>query len=279
MAVRSARATALLLGSGATGAGRDRTSARRTPRALPRPLLSARDRHLVGRFSYGVTPALAARGAPRRRRRGVVRAPARPRVDPGPRRRRSCAAGGRAWPAAPTDLWHRQRDEIEGGWEVMADYQRWVLVRRIRSRRQVLEMMTEFWENHFNVPVNGDAQCTWRVEYGDVDPRARARPLRGPAARPSITHPAMLINLDNVSSTAQHPNENLGRELLELHTVGRGDVRRGRRQGLRPDPHRLDASTCGTPSSAEYRPERHARGAVRVMGFTHRQRRRRRPRR
>ena len=64
----------------------------------------------------------------------------------------------------------------------------------------------------------------------------------------------MLINLDNVSSTKQHPNENLGRELLELHTVGRGDVRRGRRQGLRPDPHRLDASTCGTPSGAEYRP-------------------------
>ena len=32
----------------------------------------------------------------------------------------------------------------------------------------------------------------------------------------------MLIYLDNAVSTAQHPNENLGRELLELHTVGPG---------------------------------------------------------
>ena len=30
-------------------------------------------------------------------------------------------------------------------------------MRRMRSRRQLLEVMTEFWENHFHVPVNGDA--------------------------------------------------------------------------------------------------------------------------
>ena len=36
------------------------------------------------------------------------------------------------------------------------------------------------------------------------------------------THPAMLIYLDAAESTKEHPNENLGRELLELHTVGEG---------------------------------------------------------
>ena len=33
-------------------------------------------------------------------------------------------------------------------------------------------------------------------------------------------HPAMLAQLDNESSTKRAPNENYGRELLELHTVG-----------------------------------------------------------
>ena len=32
----------------------------------------------------------------------------------------------------------------------------------------------------------------------------------------------MLIYLDQATSTKRHPNENLGRELLECHTVGRG---------------------------------------------------------
>ena len=33
----------------------------------------------------------------------------------------------------------------------------------------------------------------------------------------------MLIYLDDAASTKEHPNENLGRELLELHTVGVGN--------------------------------------------------------
>ena len=39
----------------------------------------------------------------------------------------------------------------------------------------------------------------------------------------AITHPAMGIYLDNAKSTAKAPNENLGRELLELHTLGVGN--------------------------------------------------------
>ena len=39
----------------------------------------------------------------------------------------------------------------------------------------------------------------------------------------AVTHPATGISLDNASSTKSAPNENLGRELLELHTVGRDD--------------------------------------------------------
>ena len=134
----------------------------------------------------------------------------------------ACAAGGTrpvARDAEPT-LWDRQKREIEGGWEVMANYARWALLRRIRSRRQVHEMMAEFWENHFNVPVNGDAAFTWRTDYGIRHP-GHALGSFEDLLRATILHPAMGIYLDNAVSTKAAPNENLGRELLELHTVGR----------------------------------------------------------
>jgi hypothetical protein len=228
-------------------------------------LLTAADRHLVGRFSYGLTPALTAQV----RRRGGARtwfewqlAPERI-ADPG-------ADGLRAWWSGlnrnAQDLWSRQVEEVEGGWEVMADYQRYVLLRRARGQRQVLEVMTEFWENHLNVPVNGDAQFTHRVSYGDTI-RRHALGTFEDLLREAVTHPAMLVYLNQAVSTKRRPNENLGRELLELHTVGRGaftedDVKSSARilTGWM-----VDLWRTWTPS---YKPEQHWTGPVRVMGFT-----------
>ena len=70
----------------------------------------------------------------------------------------------------------------------------------------------------------------------------------------------MLIYLDAAESTKEHPNENLGRELLELHTVGAGnynekDVKSSARiltgwsvdmwESWRPSTTRT-TTTCGT---------------------------------
>ena len=229
-------------------------------------LLPSAARHLVGRFSYGLTPELAADV----RRAGGAKRWFEQQLQPGRIADPKADELRRWWPSLSrscTQLWHRQRDEIEGGWEVMADYQRWVLLRRMRSRRPVLEMLTELWENHFNVPVSGDAQCFWRTDYGDVI-RDRALGRFEDLLQGVVTHPAMLINLDNVSSTRHHPNENLGRELLELHTVGRGqydedDVKASARILTGWSVDMWDTFT------EEYRPSWHWRGPVRVMGFEH----------
>lgn len=231
------------------------------------PLLSARARHLVGRFSYGVTPALAREV----RSIGSARRWFEAQLRPADIRDPVADELRKWWPGlsrGPEDLWRRQRDGVEGGWEVMQDYQRWVLLRRMRSRRQLLEVVTEFWENHFNVPVEGDAAFTWRTSYGDTI-RSRALGRFDELLHAVITHPAMLMSLDNVSSTAAHPNENLGRELLELHTVGRGaeyderDVKDSARilTGWSVD--------MWDTFAAEYLNRAHARGPVRVMEFTH----------
>ena len=229
-------------------------------------LLPAAARHLVGRFSYGLTPELA---ADVRSAGGALRWFDQ-QLDPGRIADQKADELRRWWPSLSrdcTELWHRQRDDIEGGWEVMEQYQSWLLLRRMRSRRQVLEIVTELWENHFNVPVNGDAQCFWRTDYGDVI-RARALGRFEDLLQAAITHPAMLINLDNVSSTRQHPNENLGRELLELHTVGRGeygedDVKASARILTGWSVDMWDTFT------EEYRPSWHWRGPVKVMDFEH----------
>lgn len=229
-------------------------------------LLSPAARHLVGRFSYGVTPALA-RDV---RRAGGARDWFELQLTPGQVRDGAADRLRGWWPSldrGPTELWRRQDREIEGGWEVMADYQRWVLLRRIRSRRQLHEVMTELWEHHFNVPVNGDAQFTWRSDFGTVI-RRHALGRFEDLLREVVTHPAMLISLDNVSSTKQFPNENLGRELLELHTVGRGAYDE---RDVKDSARILTGWTVDMWESfrREYDEDAHARGRVRVMGFRH----------
>lgn len=228
--------------------------------------LDAEQRHFVSRWSYGYTPALA---------RDVLTAGGtaawfRQQLQPSTVPDAAADATWGWWPSlarSAADLWKRQVDEVEGGWEVMAYYGSWLMLRRITSKRQVLELMTEFWEGHFHVPVNGDSPFVYRVPYGQVI-RQHALGTFADLLKATVTHPAMGLFLDNAVSTKSKPNENLGRELLELHTVGRGeytesDVKESARilTGYRVDVWRTwDAS---------YRPADHATGPVRVMGFSH----------
>jgi uncharacterized protein (DUF1800 family) len=81
--------------------------------------------------------------------------------------------------------------------------------------------MAEFWENHFNVPVSADGVYTWRIPYGNAI-RSRALGSFESLLQAVSVHPAMGMYLGNAVSDKEHPNENQGRELLELHTVGLG---------------------------------------------------------
>ena len=84
----------------------------------------------------------------------------------------------------------------------------------------------------------------------------------------AITHPAMMIFLTGANSTKDHPNENLARELLELHTVGVGvfdedDVKNAALV--------LTGFRIANPGgwTASYDPAVHYTGPVRVLGFSH----------
>ncbi|MEE4638763.1 MAG: DUF1800 domain-containing protein [Wenzhouxiangella sp.] len=94
------------------------------------------------------------------------------------------------------------------------------LVRGHCSRRQVFEMMVEFWHDHFNV-FGRDFSVAPVFPHYDRDvirPNALGnfRTMIEQVARST----AMLYYLDNRSSRGSSFNENYARELLELHTMG-----------------------------------------------------------
>lgn len=93
-------------------------------------------------------------------------------------------------------------------------------LRAIHSKRQLVEVLADFWHNHFNVyGWNRWEGSTFRHYDRDV---IRAHMLGNfrEMLEAVAKSPAMLYYLDNQSNTGGAPNENYARELFELHAMG-----------------------------------------------------------
>jgi uncharacterized protein (DUF1800 family) len=104
------------------------------------------------------------------------------------------------------------------------------IVRAVYGVRQLQEVMTAFWFNHFNVFAGKGLCSIWSGAFEEEAIRphtmGRFRDLLGATAK----HPAMLFYLDNWQNTAPNApgthgkfdgiNENYAREVMELHTLG-----------------------------------------------------------
>ena len=95
------------------------------------------------------------------------------------------------------------------------------VIRAINSRWQIREVMVDFWHNHFNVNAAGDNAVSVALPPYDRVMRTHALGNFREFLEAVATSPAMLIYLNNRSSRAGNANENYGRELFELHTLGR----------------------------------------------------------
>lgn len=104
--------------------------------------------------------------------------------------------------------------------EVLTELRRATVLRALFSERQLLEVMVEFWSDHFNIDAaKGD--CAWLKVVDDRDViRKHAMGSFRDLLRATLESPAMLVYLDGISSGKEKPNENHARELLELHSVG-----------------------------------------------------------
>ena len=152
--------------------------------------------------------------------------------------------------------------------------------RSLYSPRQLQDQMGWFWLNHFN--VHGQ-KANLRMLMADYDDRlhelalGRFRDLLGAV----VFHPAMLRYLDNDQNAARRINENLGRELLELHTLGvdggysQQDVQElarvltGLGVNLGDEAPRKGNTKAGPPvrrGLAEFNPARHDVGPKTLLG-------------
>jgi len=168
---------------------------------------------------------------------------------------------------------------------VTNELQQGKLLRAIYSQRQLEEVMTDFWFNHFNVFLNKDIDQYLVTSYERDAIRANAlgkfRDLLFATAR----HPAMLFYLDNYQSvgpdspnavqqrnnrkdgSAPGLNENYAREVMELHTLG---VDGGYTQDDVTELARVLTGWGIAPqdkgSSYEFHPRAHQPGTKHVMG-------------
>jgi uncharacterized protein (DUF1800 family) len=104
------------------------------------------------------------------------------------------------------------------------------ILRAVLSRRQLQEVMVDFWFNHFNVFSGKGLDDLWIGNYEEQAIRPFALGRFRDLLFATTKHPAMLVYLDNTMSTAPGSpgargsrkglNENFAREVMELHTLG-----------------------------------------------------------
>lgn len=92
--------------------------------------------------------------------------------------------------------------------------------RQMFSRRQLYEVMVEFWTDHFNIHLLNGLGPTLKPEDDLQVIRAHALGNFRDLLHASAKSPSMLFYLDNFFNLASAPNENYARELMELHTLG-----------------------------------------------------------
>lgn len=117
---------------------------------------------------------------------------------------------------------------------IAAELQAAKLTRAVLSERQLEEVMTDFWFNHFNVDARKGAVKWMIADYERTAIRPHALGKFRDLLLATAHHPAMLFYLDNWMSTKADLvpvfgpnrgrrlglNENYAREIMELHTLG-----------------------------------------------------------
>lgn len=222
------------------------------------------DLHLLRRATFGPTPALQAAIKKQGRSRWLDN-----QLSPGSIDDSVCSRLIRERFRRVNWTIPQARDGLEPfSWDLMYDLSMATIARATWSKRQLFEVMCEFWSNHLNVTNPSDRVWDNRQDYDRRVIRKHALGRFEDMLIASATHPAMLLYLNNADSTKQNPNENYGRELLELHTVS---VDGGyNEQDMRNSTLIMTGFGVNwTKGTFRYSGADHYRGPVRVMGFSH----------
>ena len=103
------------------------------------------------------------------------------------------------------------------------------VLRGVYSPWQLRELLTDFWFNHFNVFFHKGLCALWTGDYEQTALRPHLFGRFEDLLLATARHPAMLFYLDNWRNAVPSSrggrahsgfNENYGREVMELHTIG-----------------------------------------------------------
>jgi uncharacterized protein (DUF1800 family) len=173
-----------------------------------------------------------------------------------------------------------------------------ILQREIASKRQLLEKMTLHWLEHFAVSQDKVNSAAAMIHYEETVRTDALGNFKQLVADVSV-EPAMLLWLDNNNNDGSNvqqnpPNENFGRELMQLYVLGTtqlntdgtpvadgagnarqtytdADVKQvaqaltGFQRVESPNPGKVDPRTV---DSVKFYPARHAKGPFTIMGQT-----------
>jgi uncharacterized protein (DUF1800 family) len=98
----------------------------------------------------------------------------------------------------------------------------WWANRMLTTPRPLEEKLTLFWHGHFATGQNKVRDYRMVLQQNRMLRANASGDLRGLLVG-ILTDPGMLVYLDNGENIKSHPNENFGRELLELFTMGVGN--------------------------------------------------------
>ena len=158
-----------------------------------------------------------------------------------------------------------KRGGNEYGWDAMNQVTCVTLGLQTWSQAQLYETLVDFFSNHLNVANHsGDVWCTRHTHDRDVVRRYAMADFTSMLLA-SAKNPAMLTYLNLADSTKEAVNENYGRELLELHTVGR----RYSESDVKNCARLLTGRTLDDHGHYLFDDYIHPTGKVKVLGFTH----------
>jgi uncharacterized protein (DUF1800 family) len=269
MAVRSRRhlvRTAGTVGVVKTGTDRPQVVRAGTAAAAVTPagplVATDPDLHLLRRLTFGPTPASVAELKRLGQRTWLHRQLNPSSID-------DAACAHLISTRYPHTLWTipQARKGLDAfSWDLMFELGQATIARATWSKRQLLEVMVDFWSNHLNVTNPSDSVWDSRHHYDRLVIRRHALGRFEDMLLASAQHPSMLNYLNNNESTKYALNENYGRELLELHTVGV--------DGGYDETDMLNSAQIMTGFGVDYdtglyryTPSDHYTGKVRVMGF------------
>jgi uncharacterized protein (DUF1800 family) len=137
------------------------------------------------------------------------------------------------------EIFLAMQSDVNASYRIGEELAQAKMVRAVLSERQLQEVMTDFWFNHFNVYLPKDSDQWYTTAYERDVIRRNALAKFGDLLVATAESPAMMVYLDNWLSIGPDSlangvnpanpkskpgnkglNENYGREIMELHTVG-----------------------------------------------------------